>query len=221
MELVFSSDRLTTQDSRWISRIMAEFIQGLEALASLPPAVSVFGSTRITADDPDYSTAEQIGRLLAENRYAVMTGAGPGVMEAANKGVYEAGGVSVGLNIEIPHQQTPNRYLTKLVNFHHVFIRKAMFVKHSVAFVILPGGYGTLDELFESVMLIQTGKIKPLPVILVGGDYWDGLLTWLRVHVMEQGKIEAEELSIIKTAQSPEEVVQLITNASLPPPHAS
>lgn len=221
MELVFSSDKLTTQDSRWISRIMAEFIQGLEALASLPPAVSVFGSTRITADDPDYGTAEQIGRLLAENRYAVMTGAGPGVMEAANKGVYEAGGVSVGLNIEIPHQQTPNRYLTKLVNFHHAFIRKAMFVKHSVAFVILPGGYGTLDELFESVMLIQTGKIKPFPVILVGGDYWDGLLTWLRVSVMEQGKIEAGELSIIKTAQSPEEVVQLITNASLPPPHAS
>ncbi|MBI2902561.1 MAG: TIGR00730 family Rossman fold protein [Candidatus Methylomirabilis oxyfera] len=197
---------------------MAEFIDGLEALAPIAPAVSVFGSTRIEADDPAYAAAEQIGRLLAQHGYAVMTGGGPGVMEAANKGAYEAGGVSVGLNIDLPQQQNPNRYLTKLVNFQHFFVRKVMFVKHSLAFVILPGGHGTLDELFDSVTLIQTKKIEPFPVILVGGDYWDGLVGWLRDPVMKQGRIGADELSIIKIAQNPEEVIQIIKEASLPEP---
>jgi len=218
MELSSSIDRLTTQDTRLIFRIMAEFTDGLAALAQIAPAVSVFGSTRIGADDPTYAVAEQIGRLLAQHGYAVLTGAGPGVMEAANKGAYEAGGISVGLNIELPQQQHPNRYLTKLVNFQHFFVRKVMFVKHSLAFVILPGGYGTLDELFDSVTLIQTKKIEPFPVILVGGDYWDGLVGWLRDPVVRQGKIGAEELSIIKIVQSPEEAIQLIKEASLPEP---
>ena len=219
MEFPFPIDRLTTQDIRLIFRITAEFIDGLEALAPLSPAVSVFGSTRIGPDDPAYGTAEQIGGLLAQHGYAVITGGGPGVMEAANKGAYEAGGVSVGLNIELPYQQVPNRYLTKLVNFQHFFVRKVMFVKHSVAFVILPGGYGTLDELFESVMLIQTQKIKPFPVILVGNEYWRGLLDWLRNPVMEEGKIAPDDLSMLKTARSPEEVIQLIKDGSVAEPH--
>ena len=218
MELSSPIDRLTTQDVRLIFRIMAEFTDGLDALAQIAPAVSVFGSTRIGADDPTYAVAEQIGRLLAQHGYAVLTGAGPGVMEAANKGAYEAGGISVGLNIELPQQQHPNRYLTKLVNFQHFFVRKMMFVKHSLAFVILPGGYGTLDELFDSVTLIQTKKIEPFPVILVGGDYWDGLVGWLRDTVVRQGKIGADDLSIIKIAHSPEEVIRLIKDASLREP---
>ena len=218
MELSSPIDRLRTQDIGLIFRIMAEFTDGLDALAPVAPAVSVFGSTRIGADDPTYAVAEQIGRLLAQHGYAVLTGAGPGVMEAANKGAYEAGGISVGLNIELPQQQHPNRYLTKLVNFQHFFVRKVMFVKHSLAFVILPGGYGTLDELFDSVTLIQTKKIEPFPVILLGGDYWDGLVGWLCDTVVRQGKIGADDLSIIKIAHSPEEVIPLIKGASSPDP---
>ncbi len=221
MEFPFPIDRLTTQDIRLIFRITAEFIDGLEALAPLSPAVSVFGSTQIGPDDPVYAMAQQIGRLLAQHGYAVITGGGPGVMEAVNKGAYEAGGVSVGLNIELPYQQVPNQYLTKLVNFQHFFVRKVMFVKHSIAFVILPGGYGTLDELFESVMLIQTRKIKPFPVILVGSEYWRGLLDWLRNPVMEEGRIAPDDLTMLKTARSPEEVIQLIKDGSVAEPRAS
>ena len=221
MKFPFAIDRLTTQDIRLLFRITAEFIDGLEALAPVSPAVSVFGSTRIGPDDPAYAMAEQTGRLLVQHGYAVMTGGGPGVMEAANKGAYEAGGVSVGLNIELPFQQVPNRYLTKLLNFQHFFVRKVMFVKHSIAFVILPGGYGTLDELFEAAMLIQTQKIIPFPVILMGGEYWRGLLDWLRDPVMEEGKIALDDLSMLKIAQSPEEVVQLIKDSSIPAPQTS
>ena len=214
-------DRLTTQDIGLIFRIMTEFIDGLDALAPIAPAVSVFGSTRIGADDPTYAVAEQIGRLLAQHGYAVMTGAGPGVMEAANKGAYEAGGISVGLNIELPQQQHPNRYLTRLVNFQHFFVRKVMFVKYSLAFVILPGGFGTLDELFDSVNLIQTKKIEQFPVILVGGTYWKRLVGWLRDPVVRQGKIGPEELSIIKIVQSPEEAIRLVKEGMIPGPQTS
>lgn len=221
MEFPFPIDRLTTQDTRLIYRVTAEFIDGLEALAPLSLAVSVFGSTRIGPDDPAYAMAEQIGRLLAQHGYAVMTGGGPGVMEAANKGAYEAGGVSIGLNIELPNQQAPNRYLTKLVNFQHFFVRKVIFVKHAIAFVILPGGFGTLDELFESVMLIQTQKIKPFPVILVGSEYWRGLLGWLSDPVRKEGKIAADDLSMLKTAQSSEQVIHLIKDHAITGPQTS
>jgi hypothetical protein len=199
-----------------IARIAEEFSTALEMLAPLSAAVSVFGSTRIGRADPMYRMAERIGRLLAQHGYAVLTGAGPGVMEAANKGAYEAGGLSVGLNADLPQNQAPNHYLTRLVTFRHVFIRKVMFVRHSVAFVILPGGFGTLDELFESVMLIQTRKIKPFPVVLVGTDYWAGLLEWLRDPVLKQGKIAPEELAIIRTADSADEVVQIIDESCRP-----
>lgn len=214
MKFPFVTDRLAAQDIRMIFRVVAEFVDGLETLATIPPAVSVFGSTHTGRDDPAYTMAEQIGRLLAQNGYGVITGGGPGAMEAANKGAYEAGGVSVGLNIDLPHQQEPNRYLTNLVNFQHFFVRKVMFVKHSIAFVILPGGYGTLDELFESITLIQTGKIKPFPVILAGNDYWRGLHEWLRDPVMNEGKITPDDLATLRIAHSPEEVIQLIKDSS-------
>ena len=214
MGFPFSLDRLTAQDIRMIFRVVAEFVDGLEALAAIPPAVSVFGSTHIGPDDPAYTMAEQIGRLLAQNGYAVITGGGPGVMEAANKGAYEAAGVSIGLNIDLPQQQKPNRYLTNLVNCQHFFVRKVMFVKHSIAFVILPGGFGTLDELFESIKLIQTRKIKPFPVILAGNDYWRGLQEWLRDRVMNEGKITPDDFAMLKSAHSPEEVIRLIKNSS-------
>jgi len=201
-----------------IFRVVAEFVDGLEALGTIPPAVSVFGSTHIGRDDPAYTMAEQIGRLLAQHGYAVLTGGGPGAMEAANKGAYEAGGVSIGLNIELPQQQEPNRYLTSLVNFQHFFVRKVMFVKHSIAFVILPGGYGTLDEMFESITLIQTRKIKPFPVILAGNDYWYGLQEWLRDPVMNDGKITPDDLATLKIAHNPEEVIQLIKDSSISGP---
>jgi hypothetical protein len=215
MKFPFALDRLAAQDIRMIFRVVAEFVDGLEALVAIPPAVSVFGSTHIGRDDPAYTMAEQIGRLLAQHGYAVITGGGPGAMEAANKGAYEAGGVSVGLNIELPQQQEANRYLTNLVNFQHFFVRKVMFVKHSVAFVILPGGFGTLDELFESITLIQTKKIKPFPVILVGNEYWHGLHEWLRNPVMSEGKITAYDFATLKIAHHPEEVIQLIKNSSV------
>lgn len=215
MKFPFTLDRLAAQDIRMIFRVVAEFVDGLEALAAIPPAVSVFGSTHIGRDDPAYTMAEQIGRLLVQNGYAVLTGGGPGAMEAANKGAFEAGGVSIGLNIELPQQQEPNRYLTNLVNFQHFFVRKVMFVKHSVAFVILPGGFGTLDELFESITLIQTRKIKPFPVILAGNDYWRGLQEWLRDPVMHGGKITPNDLTLLKTAHNPEEVIRIIKDSSI------
>jgi uncharacterized protein (TIGR00730 family) len=214
MKFPFALDRLAAQDIRMIFRVVAEFVDALEALAAIPPAVTVFGSTHIGRDDPAYTMAEQIGRLLAQHGYAVITGGGPGAMEAANKGAYEAGGVSIGLNIELPLQQEPNRYLTNLVNFQHFFVRKVMFVKHSIAFVILPGGFGTLDELFESITLIQTRKIKPFPVILAGNDYWRGLLEWLRDPVMSGGKISPDDLGLLKIAHNPEEVIRILKNSS-------
>jgi uncharacterized protein (TIGR00730 family) len=200
----------SAQDTWRVFKILAELVEGFETLANIPPAVSIFGSTRATHDDPAYASAEKIARLLAENGYAIITGAGPGVMEAANKGASEAGGLSIGLNIDIPQGQTPNPYVRKLLSFRYFFVRKLMFAKYSTAFVFLPGGYGTLDELFEPLTLIQTEKVRPFPVILVGSDYWRGLLTWLREIVCRQGRVTSEELAILKIADTPEEVLELI-----------
>jgi len=215
------NDTLLTRESWKIFQIMAEFTEGFEQLSQIKPSVSIFGSSRTQPGHPHYQLAEDIARALSDAGFAIVSGGGPGIMEAANKGAFEAGGVSVGLNIELPLQQVPNRYLTRLVNFQHFFVRKVMFVKHSVAFVILPGGYGTLDELFESVMLIQTRKIKPFPVILVGSEYWRGLLEWLGDPVMEEEKIEPDDLPLLKIARSPEEVLQLIKDGSIPTPQTS
>jgi len=191
-------------------RIMAEFVDGFEALAKYHPAVTIFGSTRIRPGDEVYQKAEQIGKFLAENGFAVITGGGPGVMEAANKGAASAGGNSIGLNIELPLEQKPNPYTNITLHFRYFFVRKVMFVKYAVAYVILPGGFGTMDELFESITLIQTHKIKPFPVILVGSNYWRGFLDWIKEVVLKEGKISPSDLEILQLIDDPAEIVKAI-----------
>jgi uncharacterized protein (TIGR00730 family) len=199
------------KDTWRIFRIMAELVEGFETLSLLPKAVTVFGSARSRAGDPDYAYAEEMGRSLARAGHPVITGGGPGDMEAANKGALEAGGASVGLAIELEFEPEPNRYLTTQVSFRYFFIRKLMFVKYSQAFVFLPGGFGTLDEMFEVVTLIQTKKIKPCPIILAGqNDYWDGLLDWIRGTLVPRGKITREDAEILQRAHTPDEVVRLL-----------
>jgi uncharacterized protein (TIGR00730 family) len=191
-------------------RILAEFVEGFDALAGLGPAITVFGSARVPTDSPTYDIARTIGRRLAEEGYAVITGGGPGVMEAANRGCQEAGGMSVGCNIELPHEQAINAYVDLGVEFRYFFARKTMFVKYADGFVILPGGFGTLDELFESVTLIQTGKIRHFPVILVGTAFFGGLLDWLKGTLAAQGMIAPGDLDLIAVTDDPEEVVRLL-----------
>src|ERR1044071_5665135 len=203
-------DDFTSKDTWRIFRIIAEFVEGFEMLARIPPAVAIFGSARQQPGSVAYTRAQEIASLLGKSGYSVITGGGPGVMEAANKGAAEAGGVSVGLNIELPLEQKPNIYANKLLNFRYFFVRKVMFVKYSIAFVILPGGFGTLDELFEAITLIQTRKIKPFPVILVGKDYWKGLLDWIGDTLLREKMIAVEDLDIIKTVDTPEEVLHWV-----------
>ena len=203
-------NEITIQDSWRMFRIMAEFVDGFEALAKYHPAVTIFGSTRVKPGDEVYQKAEQIGKLLAENGFAVITGGGPGVMEAANKGAASAGGNSIGLNIELPLEQKPNPYANITLHFRYFFVRKVMFVKYAVAYIILPGGFGTMDELLESITLIQTHKIKPFPVILVGSNYWKGFLDWIKEVVLKEGKISSAELDILQLIDKPEEIVKAI-----------
>jgi uncharacterized protein (TIGR00730 family) len=210
IEKQYVIDEITIQDSWRMFRIMAEFVDGFEALAKYHPAVSIFGSTRIKPGDEVYQKAEQIGRLLAENGFAVITGGGPGVMEAANKGASSAGGNSIGLNIELPLEQKPNPYANITLHFRYFFVRKVMFVKYAVAYIILPGGFGTLDELLESITLIQTQKIKPFPVILVGSNYWKGFLDWIQEVVLKEGKISSSDLEILRLIDDPSEIVKAI-----------
>jgi len=199
------------RDTWRIFRIMAEFVEGFETLSQIPKAVTVFGSARTQPGDRDFAQAEEMGRSLARAGYAVITGGGPGDMEAANKGALEAGGESVGLAIELPYEVKPNPYLTTTVTFRYFFVRKVMFVKYSQAFVILPGGFGTLDELFEAVTLIQTKKVKPFPVILAGdGNYWDGLLSWIQGTLVARGKVQPDEMTILKRARTPSDVLELL-----------
>jgi uncharacterized protein (TIGR00730 family) len=203
-------DKMTVQESWRMFHIMAEFVEGIDALSRLHPSVSIFGSTRVAPGDPLYEKAEQIGRLLAQNGFGVITGGGPGAMEAANKGAALAGGKSIGLNVELPMEQKPNPYANITLSFRYFFVRKVMFVKYAVAYVILPGGFGTMDELFESITLIQTHKIKPFPVILVGSTYWTGLLQWLKDVVLKEGKISPSDLDILQVIDEPEEIVKTI-----------
>jgi uncharacterized protein (TIGR00730 family) len=191
-------------------RIMSEFVEGFDALAVVGPAVTVFGSARSRPGDPMYELARQIGRRLAEEGYAVITGGGPGTMEAANRGCREAGGLSVGCNIELPHEQELNRFVDLGVEFRYFFVRKTMFVKYADAFVIMPGGFGTLDELLEALTLIQTGKIQHFPVVLVGHEYWQGLLDWMKDTLLGAGAIAAEDLGLIQLTDDPDEVVEII-----------
>jgi uncharacterized protein (TIGR00730 family) len=206
----FLIDEMTVQDSWRLFHIMAEFVEGFEALAECGPAVTIFGSTRVKPGDEVYQKAERIGQLLAESGFAVITGGGPGVMEAANKGAASSGGKSVGLNIELPFEQKPNPYANITLKFRYFFVRKVMFVKYAVAYIILPGGFGTMDELLESVTLIQTRKIKPFPVILVGANYWKGFLDWIKEVVLKEGNISPEDLEIFQIIDEPGEIVKAI-----------
>src|SRR5438093_8230185 len=208
-------DDFTSKDTWRIFRIMAEFVEGFEMLAKLPPAIAMFGSARALPGSFAYERAQAIAATLGRSGYSVITGGGPGVMEAANKGAAEAGAVSVGLNIELPLEQKPNIYANKLLNFRYFFVRKVMFVKYSIAFVILPGGFGTLDELFEAITLIQTRKIKPFPVIMVGKQYWKGLLDWIGDALLREKMIAVEDLEILKTVDTPEEVLHWVQDSKI------
>ena len=206
------------KDTWRIFRIMGEFVEGFETLSQVN-GVTIFGSARSQPGSKDYEAAEAMGRALAQAGYAVITGGGPGDMEAANKGALEAGGESVGLAIELPYELRPNPYLTRTLSFRYFFVRKVMFVKYSRAFVIMPGGFGTLDEMFEAVTLVQTKKVKPFPVILVGDDgYWDGLIDWIKTTMVARGKVRAEEVDIIQRARTPQEVVKILKQKPRRPP---
>jgi uncharacterized protein (TIGR00730 family) len=196
-----------------VLRIQSEFVEGFGLLAELPPAVSVFGSARTPADHPEYAAGRALGRALAEAGFAVITGGGPGVMEAVNRGTSEAGGVSVGLGIELPFEQRLNDWVDIGINFRYFFARKTMFVKYAQAFVILPGGFGTLDELFEALTLVQTRKVTRFPVILFGSDYWAGLVGWIRDTLVPSGKVAAADLELLTVTDDVDEAVKLIVEA--------
>src|SRR4051794_9212561 len=200
---------LDGRDSWRIFRIMAEFVEGFESLAGIGPAVTMFGSARTPPDDPYYRAAEEIARLLAKAGFSVITGGGPGIMEAAKKGAFEAGGVSVGCNITLPQEQEANRYQTISLDFHYFYARKVMFVKYANAFICFPGGYGTLDEFFETITLIQTLKSEPFPVLLYGSDYWGGLVDWMRRQLIPHF-IDPEDIDIFRLVDNPADAVKLI-----------
>ncbi|MDR2000595.1 MAG: TIGR00730 family Rossman fold protein [Zoogloeaceae bacterium] len=190
--------------------IMSEFVEATERLANVQPAVSIFGSARVPPESPYYQLAERIARLLSDAGFTVISGGGPGVMEAANKGAFSGKGVSVGLNIQLPHEQVANRYQDISQTFRHFFARKYMFVKIATAYVVLPGGFGTLDELLEALTLIQTGKTPKIPLILVGGEFWDGMLDWFRARLVAEGMIDPEDMDLISIIDDPESVVAAI-----------
>ena len=203
-------DEMTARDTWRIFRIMSELVEGFDELSKLGPAVSIFGTARCSPSDPEYALAETIGRKLVERGFAVITGGGPGVMEAGNKGAISAGGQSIGLNIHLPTEQAPNPYQTVSVDFRYFFLRKLMFVKYAVAFVILPGGFGSLDELFEAVTLIQTKRIKRFPLYLVGSSFWNPMLAWLRESVAKRGFISQDEFDLLSVIDDPDELVDQI-----------
>src|ERR1041385_5186705 len=203
-------DEFLHTDTWRVFRIMGEFVQGFEELAHIKHGVAIFGSARTPADHPEYKAAQETGALLARAGHAVITGGGPGIMEAANRGAFEAGGISVGCNIELPHEQKSNDYLTLSLKFKYFFVRKMMFVKYSDAFIIFPGGFGTLDELFEALTLIQTHKIHNFPVVLYGSKYWKGMMDWLNGPMLGEGKIVEEDFRRLHVTDSPAEVVKIV-----------
>ncbi len=200
----------TSNDPERIQKIAAEFEYGFTALAQVPRGVSIFGSARTPPNDPDYVLARAVAAELGRVGYSIITGGGPGIMEAANRGARDAGAVSIGLNIELPHEQKPNDYQDIQLMFRHFFARKVMFVRYSQAFVVMPGGFGTMDELFEALTLAQTGKIKHFPVALVGRHYWGGLVDWLREKMLENANVDAADLQRLHVCETPEEVRELI-----------
>ena len=205
------ADEFLHTDTWRVFRIMGEFVQGFEDLAHITNGVAIFGSARTPPDDPEYKAAQETGALFARAGVPVITGGGPGIMEAANRGAFEAGGTSIGCNIELPHEQKSNDYLTLSLKFKYFFVRKTMFIKYSDAFVIFPGGFGTLDELFEALTLIQTHKIHNFPVVLYGSRYWQGMLDWLRGPMLGEAKIVEEDLRRLHVTDSPSEIVEIVS----------
>ncbi|HYE71968.1 MAG TPA: TIGR00730 family Rossman fold protein [Blastocatellia bacterium] len=217
LEVPTKREQEFTDTDPWrIFKIMGEFVKGFDNLAGVMGGVTVFGSARIKPDTEYYDAAVETGRLLAKAGYAVITGGGPGIMEAANKGAYEVGGVSIGCNIELPFEQGSNPYLTTSITFNYFFVRKVMFVKYAVAFIIFPGGFGTMDELFEALTLIQTRKIHNFPVILFGKAYWQRLLEWIEDSMLSSGIIAPDDLKRLFVTDSPQEAVQMVIESQQP-----
>jgi hypothetical protein len=198
-----------------VLRIVGEFVEGFEELAAVGSAVAIFGSARVTEDDPWCRAARETARLLGEAGFAVITGGGPGIMEAGNRGAREAGALSIGLNIELPHEQHHNPYIDRAIDFRYFFVRKTMFVKYSTAFIVFPGGFGTLDELFESLTLIQTGKVEHFQVVLMSTAYWQPLLDWLRTRVAAEGKIGLQDLDLMRLTDDPAEAVRIVIDSEI------
>lgn len=207
-----SGTNWTDGDPWRVLRIMGEFVDGFESLAGIGrKAVTVFGSARVSTESPYYQLGKEVGQAFAQAGYAVITGGGPGLMEAASKGAHENGGLSVGLGIELPHEQGMNEYVDLGIEFRYFFVRKTMFVKYAQAFVVLPGGFGTLDELFEAITLVQTHKIKQFPIVLVGSEYWSGLLGWIRRCLVAQGMADSEETGIIQVVDTASEALKVVS----------
>jgi len=203
----------TKTDSWRVLRIMGEFVEGFDTLSDVYSAVTIFGSARTAPGDAYYAKAIETARLLAKEGFPIITGGGPGIMEAANRGCQEGNGLSIGCNIELPFEQALNAYVERAINFRYFFVRKTMFVKYSTAFIVFPGGYGTLDELFEALTLIQTGKVRNFPVVLFGAAYWGGLVAWMRERVAGEGKIATTDLDLFRVTDVPSEVVEIIREA--------
>ena len=206
----FLVNEIKVGDTWRLFRIMAEFVEGFEHLAGIGPAVTVFGSARAKESDHRYQTARRLGKVMAEKGIAIVTGGGPGIMEAANRGAYETGGKSVGINIELPLEQEPNPYLTNTITFRHFFIRKVMLVKYSSAFIIFPGGFGTMDECFEALTLIQTMKIRPFPVVMVDREYWAGLWEWVRDRLVKDGMLAPADLELVTFIDDPMDIAEMV-----------
>jgi uncharacterized protein (TIGR00730 family) len=208
----YNLDNTMASDSWRMFRIMAEFVDGFEAMSSIDiPAVTIYGSARTSRDDPYYKMTERLAGELAKLDYGIITGGGPGIMEAANKGAFEAGGVSIGLNISLPHEQDANPYTNFPLNFKYFFVRKVMLMKYSSGFICMPGGFGSMDELFESLTLIQTERVRPFPIALVGSEFWSGLVQWIEERLLTQGNISKDDLSLFKVLDDVDEIIEYIT----------
>jgi uncharacterized protein (TIGR00730 family) len=207
-------NEIKTNDSWAIFKIMGEFVNGFERMSKIGPCVSIFGSARTRPGDKYYELAVEVAQKIVEHGYGVITGGGPGIMEAGNKGAHLGGGTSVGLNIDLPFEQHDNPYIDsdKSLDFDYFFVRKVMFVKYSQGFVVMPGGFGTLDELFEAITLIQTRKIDTFPIILVGSDFWGGIMEWVKTTMLEAGNISAEDLNLVHLVDTPDEVIEILNN---------